>query len=384
VTAYDYVKKLSVEIGPRPPGSKENDAAAIFILEELQRIGVDESHIEDFRLHPSFWSGSAAFALLVSLLVFLFYWVFPPISLLLAILLPILTILDVDDGRETALRILPSATGRNVVGVIHPKDEPTKQIILCGHHDSKTQAIPVRWRGLIVGLLLVFMLYLIIASLIETIRIFLLPEVIILRAILSYGLIVSIMYFLFYTTLNLASRFVSQSPGAEDNASAVAIIIEIAKHLKKEPTNSTEVWLLLTDGEEIGMRGALEFACCHKDELGGSLVINIEGGGKNAPLAYSTEEKSLRIAKCSSELIEILIHVAKTHNEQLIPMKDADSTDAYFFLKQGYKAVTIWRYSDEIRQTTHTARDNIDNIEAESLMETVEYLLHVINHIDRI
>jgi hypothetical protein len=383
VTAYDYVKKLSVDIGPRPPGSKANEETAAFLLEELQRIGISDSHIEKFRLHPSFWIGSAVFALLMSLLVFLFFWFIPLLSLIFAILLPILTMLDIDSGHETALRLLPSTPGRNVIGVIHPRENPTKQIILCGHHDSKTQAMPVRWRGLIVELLLIFMLYLILASLIETIRVFLLLETDFLKLILSYGLVISIAYFLFYTVVNLASRFVTPSPGAEDNASAVAEILEVAKYLKTEPINSTEIWFLLTDGEEISMRGALEFAKRHKDELENAWVINIEGGGKDAPLACSTKEKSLRIVNCSSELIDILITVAKEHNEQLIPIKDADSTDAYFFLKQNYKAITLWRYSEEIRDVAHTARDNIDNIEPNSLAGTVEFLLHVIDYIDR-
>jgi hypothetical protein len=291
--------------------------------------------------------------------------------------------LDIDRGCETALRLLPSSTGRNIIGVIQPQEASTKQIILCGHHDSKTQAMPVRWRGLIVGLLLLFMLYLILASLIETIRIFLFPEEFFLRDFLVYGLIISSVYFLFYTAVNLAGKYVAQSPGAEDNASAVAIILEAAKHIKNEPTNSTEIWLLFTDGEEIGMRGALEFAKIHKDELANAWVINLEGGGKKAPLAYSTKEKSLRSIECSLDLIDILIDVAKEHNEQLNPMKDAYSTDAFFFLRQGYKAVTLWRNSEELIEVTHTARDNIDKINPTSLSGTVEFLLHVIDYIDK-
>jgi hypothetical protein len=382
VIAYDYVKKLAIDIGPRPVGSRANKETAAFLLGELQRIGVDESYIEEFRLHPSFWSGSAAFALLISLLVFLFYWYLPPFSSFLAILLPMLTLLDIDGGHETALRLLPSARGRNVVGVIRPTKASQKQIILCGHHDSKTQVMPVRWRGLIVGLLLIFMLYLIIASLIETIRVFLFPEFIFLRDILSYGLIISIVYILIYTILNFASRFVAQSPGAEDNASAVAIILEVAKLLENEPMSSTEMWLLFTDGEEIGMRGALEFAKRHKIELGKAWVLNLEGGGKEAPIAHSTKEKSLRVADCSSELIDILHSVANEFNEKLVPMKDPDSTDAYFFLRYGYKAVTLWRYSKENRDATHTSRDNIDLINPDYLEETVKFISHVIHSID--
>ena len=219
---------------------------------------------------------------------------------------------------------------------------------------------------------------------IETIRILLFPEQDYFRSLLSFGLIISIVYFLFYTLLNLASRFVSPSPGAEDNGSAVAIILEVAKYLKKKPTNSTAIWLLFTDGEEIGMRGALEFAKCHKAELSNAWVINIEGGGKNAPLAYSIKEKSLRIACSSSKLIAILIDVAKDRNEQLCPTKDADSTDAYFFLRQGYKAVTLWRYSKESRDAIHTSNDNIDIIDPDSLVGTVEFLCQVIETIDKI
>lgn len=42
------------------------------------------------------------------------------------------------------------------------------------------------------------------------------------------------------------------SPGANDNASGVAVVLELARRLARDRLRQTEVWLAFTDGEEVG------------------------------------------------------------------------------------------------------------------------------------
>ena len=48
------------------------------------------------------------------------------------------------------------------------------------------------------------------------------------------------------------------SPGANDNAAAVAVNLGIASALACEPLSSTEVWLAFTGAEEVDHRGLKE------------------------------------------------------------------------------------------------------------------------------
>ncbi|MDQ3728746.1 MAG: M20/M25/M40 family metallo-hydrolase, partial [Actinomycetota bacterium] len=62
-------------------------------------------------------------------------------------------------------------------------------------------------------------------------------------------------------------RLSQVAPGANDNASGVAVALSLAQALKDEPARNLDVWVLLTGGEECGMEGMRSFARTHKDEL---------------------------------------------------------------------------------------------------------------------
>src|SRR5690606_29158046 len=53
---------------------------------------------------------------------------------------------------------------------------------------------------------------------------------------------------------------VAAGPGASDDGAGVAASIEAARALQAGPPAESEVWLLLNDGEELGLIGAQSFA----------------------------------------------------------------------------------------------------------------------------
>lgn len=77
---------------------------------------------------------------------------------------------------------------------------------------------------------------------------------------------------------------VPASPGAADDATGVAVVLEVARALKAKGTPERDVIVILTDGEEAGLLGARLFFAEHPLKKRIGLLINLEsrGGGGRA------------------------------------------------------------------------------------------------------
>ncbi|MCC7395289.1 MAG: M28 family peptidase [Sphingomonadaceae bacterium] len=75
---------------------------------------------------------------------------------------------------------------------------------------------------------------------------------------------------------------VAAGPGAGDDMSGVAILIETARRMARQP-NHNAIIFLFTDAEEAGLRGAMAFAAHHPAMARVRLVINAEARGVSGP-----------------------------------------------------------------------------------------------------
>ena len=76
---------------------------------------------------------------------------------------------------------------------------------------------------------------------------------------------------------------VYSAPGAADDASGVASILEILRALKNAPPLQRDVIVLFTDGEEAGLLGAEAFAHSHPWMKDAGLILNFEARGNRGP-----------------------------------------------------------------------------------------------------
>jgi hypothetical protein len=91
---------------------------------------------------------------------------------------------------------------------------------------------------------------------------------------------------------------VPQSPGAGDNASGVAVVLETIRALKAGPPIDRDVIALLDDGEEIGLFGARLFVDEHRwaDDVG--LVLNFDARGNEGPsFMFETSDGNARLVR---------------------------------------------------------------------------------------
>ena len=82
------------------------------------------------------------------------------------------------------------------------------------------------------------------------------------------------------------------SPGAADDAAGVSAALEVMRILKAEGTPARDVVLVLTDGEEAGLLGAVGFFRAHPLARHVGFVINMEsrGGGGPAQMFQTGQE----------------------------------------------------------------------------------------------
>ncbi len=76
---------------------------------------------------------------------------------------------------------------------------------------------------------------------------------------------------------------VQNSPGASDDGSAVAVILETARALQTRGPLNNDIIFLFSDGEETGTLGARAFTSQHPWASDVGLVLNFEARGVNGP-----------------------------------------------------------------------------------------------------
>lgn len=86
---------------------------------------------------------------------------------------------------------------------------------------------------------------------------------------------------------------VQQGPGAGDDGSGVAALLEAIRVLKSGPSLKNDIYFVFTDGEEQGLMGAKEFwtKSEHKQKI--DMVINFEARGTSGPsIMFQTSDKN--------------------------------------------------------------------------------------------
>lgn len=86
---------------------------------------------------------------------------------------------------------------------------------------------------------------------------------------------------------------VQQGPGASDDGSGVAALLETIRILKSGPPLKNDIYFVFTDAEEQGLMGAKEFWSKSKYKEKIDMVINFEARGTSGPsIMFQTSDKN--------------------------------------------------------------------------------------------
>lgn len=270
-------------------------------------------------------------------------------------------------------------TGRslNLLGEIKARD-PRGAVVLSAHYDSKSQTMPVVVRAAfyILGFTgaMLLGLALVIVGIMKAAGSGALGN--------SAGFYVSLfpVFFLVLLVFNFTGN---KSPGALDNASGEAVILEAARVLAAQPLENLDVIIASFGCEEVGLCGSVNYLLAHEEELtgrptymlnfdmpfspGGNLYINT---GFELPPVYSSEH-----------LCELAREAAGEMGFEMkgIYLPVGAAADHMPWVKHGIEATGFVGAATYI----HRKSDSLERINREALRRAGEIALRVARKLDQ-
>lgn len=377
---------------PRPNGSPELELAVERVCAWLHAEGIPvQSH--DFVLHPYFmellglWLALAGLLLPVAALA---RWGWA--GTVLALLAVAIPLLEVRFLRPT-LTALVRRPARNLV--VHlPASQPSQEVVLCAHLDSKTELLDhvsrrtfLRLSRPAIGLALASGLLIGLETVMPS------GTTRLVAAWLAFALALPLAVYGLGMGVNLiGGRFShASSSGAVDNGAAATVLLDLARRLNAADLQlrATSVTLLFTVGEEAQMQGALAYVrgTCQpgiRRDVPLVAAVNLEVVGQNGGyLLWEQDGTAMAHRQTNADLNHSLVRVIEEVAGET-PLRGAlINSDAFAFLRQGVAATTLGSYDAVLGgRGYHSVLDSPDRVDPERLQETVLVLDRFLRDLD--
>ncbi|MCR4404595.1 MAG: M28 family metallopeptidase [Candidatus Acetothermia bacterium] len=373
-----HVEALAGLIGPRGTGRAAEARAASWLCERLRALGLSPAE-ERFRAVADMnWFPISAAALSLSGVV-LYPWAAWLAGLLASLAVAVLWCALT--RADSPLRLLlPHVASRNVRAAIPPRGRVERRVVLLSHLDSNRcrfawRAGKARTARLGSG---------------ATLAIYGLNGLLYLLGAASgwkwpyWASLPGAGYALATLLLLIAELGQPYSPGANDNASGVAVNLELAGRLAREPLDRTEVWHLFTGAEEVDHRGLKLFLEREKG-LREAWFIDLEGVG-SGELCYLVEAGLIRRYRPDPELLAVAEQVAARRAELGVsPARTLVVDEVQTLRRLGYRAITIAGRDERTASLPHwhTAEDVVENVSGEALVQAAEFVWAMLEALDR-
>ena len=169
-------------------------------------------------------------------------------------------------------------------------------------------------------------------------------------------------------SINLEAGPSAPAPGADDNASGSAGVLEIARTVRDRQSRD-ELRFILFGGEELGLLGSRRYvaslSASERSKI--AAVINMDMiGSLNSP----SRGVLLEGAPVSEALIDGLSEAASTYTDLTVETSlHPFASDHVPFIEKGVPAVLAIESSDNTNHTIHSARDTVERIDYDLLTD---------------
>ncbi|RYZ40805.1 MAG: M20/M25/M40 family metallo-hydrolase [Myxococcaceae bacterium] len=165
---------------------------------------------------------------------------------------------------------------------------------------------------------------------------------------------------------------VPHSPGAGDDASGVAVLLETLRALKTTGAPRNEIIVLFTDAEEAGALGAQAFHAQHPWARDLGVVLNFDSRGTGGP-AVLFETGGPGNARLIQAVAESVPGPVASSLVQEVARRLGHSTDLRVFREAGVPSMNIG-FSDTSSQY-HTQQDGLEQLDLRSVQHMGMYAL---------
>lgn len=386
--AIEHIRYLSQEIGGRGSCTPGERQAATYVAEQMRAFGVQEVRLEPYRGSPSTYR-PYALAFTAALLGTLGLWLLGgrwmmAVAAILNGLGAWGMVAETDFADNWMRRLLPRAESQNAVGVIPPAGEVRQRALLCAHLDTHRTPIFYSSRawhrlfGLLVGGAFV--------SMAVGATAYALGAAFGWTGARWIGLAAAAVE-LFALVLCLHADFTPFSPGANDNASGVGVILALAERLRDEPLAHTGLWLAFTGCEETAAYGMAAFLDAHAAELGADalyIILDQVGLGR---ASYLTDDGLIVKRPTHPLALELARRAAAAlPGLQVGEHRGIAYTDAAVATKRGLIALTVDALPPPGTQEAmhwHQMSDTAEHIEPQTLADVHAFVWQLLQGIDR-
>ncbi len=379
-----HMKVLCKDIGPRPPTSAQERQSAVYVKKTLEHLGYRDIKEQTFRSQNSYG------------------WVVTPLLLVASFAVPIawaggqwgrfigglLLLGSAYTLREQMLakwpffqRWIARGSSQNIIATVPPVESPKRKVYLIGHLDTQKQRLlaPPPNPGLFPATVTILILTLALSGILLFLGIPLQRQSIAWWE-WGVGILIGLSLLSFLT-----EEIQPHVEGANDNATAVAVLLTIAEILRKQPLRSTEVILLFTGCEEVMCVGMESYLRQYKPPRENTYWIDLEMVG-TGNLCYVTKHgvSYLTQYKPAQEMVQLAAQTAQKHPELAVVGKEMIIVEEVANLRnQGYKAVCLAGYDAKgYLPNWHRLSDNLENIEPQTLNRANCFTLALLHEID--
>jgi peptidase M28-like protein len=379
----------------RYPGTDAERRAAGDLAAQLE-AGGRRAKLESTYVHPQ-WSLVHAAHVAIAVAGSLVAIASPPAGFALVLFAAVSTYLDLNTRFYLLRRLFFRRASQNVVSRGRRTDAPAR-VVLCAHYDAARTGYVYGERSVRLA-----------AGLSPRLRVVLGPMRVIFWSIallvpvlgarmagvdagwLSIVQLLPTVALIVAGVLLLDIALSDIVPGANDNASGVAVAMALAATLDRDPPPNLDVWVLLTGAEECLGEGMREFVRAHRGDLDRDstyfLAIDSVGFGR---VHYETSEGLAVSYAMDPRLIALCEAIAAADREgedrfRAAPIAHSFLTDALPPTLAGYSSIALIGASDKglPPPSYHTLDDTPDRIQPESLVLFHDFALELVRQIDK-
>jgi len=310
-TWLEHIRVLAVEIGARGPTREGERKGAEYAQAQFKAMGLQPTW-ETFQSARSIFLPHLIGAV-VMLLAFVIFPLGGTLTAVIAALLSALVLacelLELGFVNNPYRWVIPKGESQNVFAVIPPAGEHRQDLVLVGHLDSQRTPFIFRtpkhvnaYDRFVTLTFITFIAQVVLYAL----------GVLFGWAWVWYATIPTAVCAVALAAICIEADLTPFTAGANDNASAVGMVLALAQHFTHQPLQHTRVWAVCTGCEEVQHYGMIDFYNRHSRELRNPRAIVFEMLGCSGP-AWLTIEGIVVPFKADPGLVKMVETLAAEH-----------------------------------------------------------------------
>ncbi len=378
---------LSREIGGRAPGSPGERSASRYVEREFKGMGLDPE-LQRFRTPvTTAWSELLVhFILIIGVIIFSLFSILAYVLIFFGFVFFLLE----EFGRSPFAWLQSFAKSENVVTRVSAREKASRKLVIVAHVDSPRSALYyqpelARFYRIFTIIDFICMAFLFMLFTFSFGGFILKMEASALNLFWKIGLIPLVVPLVALIALAQKAFAGKPIPGANDNASGVAVLLELARTYSRRHPQNLELWLVATGAADAGGMGIKRLLSKNRRQLRGSYYIVLDKVGSGLPVCFKKEGVIFPF-RANRKLTSVVKEVFKVHPHYANGFKKNRlyRSESVQLLSRGKKAITIgtcekrgcppnWRWR----------KDDLDNIDPRSMRLTLDLVRSMVDALDK-